>query len=64
MEYLDWEKLWPAEGYLITEDGADYVTSQDGNKVKVAKIKYNLTSESGKYINSEAGARVEVNGKL
>lgn len=63
-EYLDWEKLWPAEGYLITENGADYVTSQDGNKVKVAKIKYNLISESGKYINSEAGARVEVNGKL
>ena len=63
-EYLDWERLWPAEGYLITENGADYVTSQDGNKVKVAKIKYNLISESGKYINSEAGARVEVNGKL
>lgn len=62
-EYIDWEKLWPAEGYLITEDGVNYVTSEDGNKVMVAKINYNLISECGKYIISEAGERIGINGK-
>ena len=54
-EYKDWEALWPDEGLLITEDEANYVTSEAGDKVKIAKIYYNLVSEKGDFVKSEAG---------
>ena len=63
-EYKDWEALWPDEGLMITEDGAKYVTSEAGDKVKIAKIYYNLVSEKGDFVKSEAGEQVKLNGKL
>lgn len=35
-EYVDWENLWPTEGYLLSEDDA-YVISEAGDWIKVAK---------------------------
>lgn len=63
-EFKDWEVIWPAEGLLITEDGANYVISQSGDKFKVGKIYYNLISESADYVMSESGQRVITNGKF
>lgn len=63
-EFIDWENLWPNEGYLITEDGANYVTSDAGDKVKVAKVYYNLVSEKGDFVKTEANEQVKINGKL
>ena len=62
-EFNDWEQIWPNEGLLMTEDGANYVISQSGDRVKVGKIYYNLISERGDYVMSESGERVITNGK-
>ena len=61
-EYLDWAKLWPTEGYLITEDGNDVLT-EDDRKVVVAKIYYNLISESARTILTEDDRQITLNGK-
>ena len=63
-EFVDWENLWPDEGYLIAENGAYYVTSEAGDKVKVAKVYYNLVSEKGDFVKTEANEQVKINGKL
>ena len=35
-EYLDWEKLWPAEGLLITE-AEEYVITENESTIKIGK---------------------------
>lgn len=62
-EYLDWEKLWPAEGYLLTEDGANYVISDDGSRILIGKIYYNLIAQNGDLIRTDDNSKILLNGK-
>jgi hypothetical protein len=62
-EYLDWEKLWPAEGYLLTEDEANYVISNDGSRILIGKIYYNLIAQNGDLIRTDDNSKILLNGK-